>query len=128
MDDILIHVRSLLGIPYKFNPPYSIEEGFNCFSWVAYFYGLAYQHNYVLETNFSDLRLLRKDFVPIKDTPKRFDIAVFDTVNTIGTLHIGSMLDSKMMTHCSINTNGVSIVDITKKPWSIFLKAIYRHI
>ena len=128
MEEIFNHIHSLIGVKYKYEPPFSLEEGLNCFACVAYIWDLFYKKKYVLQADFSNLRLLRSDFLkfPKDITPQPLDIPVFFN-GTLSTRHIGIMEDERMMFHSSPQTNGVSRTDITRSPWKHTLQAIYRH-
>lgn len=130
MEHLIKHINSLIGTPYKDNPPYSIQEGFDCFSWCAYLWELFSKEKYVCPVDFSSLRDLRKVFIPISDTPRIFDIALFSEIEEmeLGERHIGLMMDHRIMLQCAKSTNGVSRADITRKPWSKALSGIYRHV
>src|SRR5689334_6833475 len=64
--------------------------------------------------------------------PRFGDVAVFHGAPFItpeGSMefHIGVMLDYRRMIQCMETTGGVGIVDISRYPWDMGLKAIYRH-
>lgn len=128
MKEVFDQINSLIGVKYKSEPPFSVEEGFNCFSCVSYIWELFANKKYVLPSDFSNLRLLRDNFIklPPNIIPKPLDIPIFFN-GTISTRHVGIMQDERMMIHASRETNGVARTDITKSPWRCTIQAIYRH-
>lgn len=120
-EELIEHIRSLVvkKIPYKSEPPYSLEEGFNCYAWSEYIYNL-----YEINVD-KDIKGLRRKFIIIKEKPKFLDIPLFYAF-VAGTRHIGVMLNDTEMSQCSHNTNGVAISDITRSPWRNTLKYFYR--
>ncbi len=109
-------LHNLIGTPY--NPEgNSIETGFNCLTWASYVTGIEVDPH---------LKTFRKKFIKVEPPYSRFDIPVF-YLSDMDTRHVGVMLDNTKFTHCSEATNGVALGDINRKPWSTFLKAVYRR-
>lgn len=125
--DLKLYVVKLMEnhIPYKKNPPYSVEQGFNCFSWMVFLHNQYVDHQCIPDTT-TELRNMLKHHQKVRISPQYLDIPLF-YFESIGSRHVGLMLDDHMMTQCSETTNGVSIVDITKTPWSNLLRHLYRH-
>jgi hypothetical protein len=110
-----------VGIPYKNEPPYSLDEGFNCFYWADHLYKLI---GIDIEHDMKITKALVSKFTKVEE-PQVLDIPVF-YINLLSTRHIGVMLDEFRMSHCSKGTNGVAVSDITRQPWKMMLKGIYR--
>lgn len=123
------YITSLIGVPYKVDPPYSLTMGYNCLYFAAFIweYYTKEQFGLTTELSFTDVRTLRNDFVKLEGPPyQKLDLPLF-WLDDLSLRHIGVLQDSKMMIHCSINTNGVARSDITKLPWAASLKGVYRH-
>ena len=116
-------LEEIVGIPYKKEPPYSLEKGVNCLAWVSHVYQM---HGINLFAKFNDLRYWREHFIKIKGTPKFLDIVLMYSV-TIGERHVGVMLDDYRMTQSSSITNGVAICEISRNPWVNAIKGFYRY-
>ncbi len=123
-EQFIEHVRSLIykQVKYKYEPPYSLEEGMDCFYWAEHIYNLYFNTFYAKNVTLLELR---RKFIRVKQNPQFLDIPLFYTA-TLGRRHIGVMLNDHEMTQSSINTNGVAICDITKPPWKHTLKYFYR--
>lgn len=113
-------------VPYKLNPPFSLEEGFNCFGWVMFLRNIINNEQNQICYDSTNFRALGEFYKRSKEPPEYLDIPVFFLTVT-EQRHIGLMLDNQMFTQCSESTNGVSIVDISRVPWKIILRAMYRH-
>jgi hypothetical protein len=124
--ELLTYVEGLVkqNVKYRVEPPYSIEEGHNCFSWVMSL------RNYVTnETNdldYNHIRPLREQYNKVYDTPQFLDMPLF-YLDTLGQRHVGLMLNSTLFTQCAYTTNGISIANINRPPWSTLVKGLYRH-
>ena len=120
---VLDEIETFIGIPYKKEPPFSIDIGINCLAWVGHIYELC---GITLFKDFNNLRYWREHFTKINDKPKFLDIVLFYSV-IIGERHVGVMLDDYRMTQCSSITNGVAICEIERIPWNNATKGFYRY-
>jgi len=113
-----------VGIPYKNEPPYSIEQGFNCLEWAKTLYSLSDKN---VQHSLDNLKLYTKQFRKLQseEEPILLDIALF-YVELVGERHIGVMLNNKTMSHCTKATNGVALSNITRQPWVREFKGFYR--
>lgn len=119
--DIFKFTLDNIGIPYKKEPPYSLESGFNCLSWGKLLYELSGKN---LKYDIDNLKLCTRQFTKV-EFPQPLDVALFYS-DLIGARHIGIMLNDKSMSHCSQFTNGVAISDITRSIWLGTFKGFYR--
>jgi hypothetical protein len=124
--DIIEHVSNLIKhhVPYKKEPPFSLEEGFNCYAWVAFIRNQLVNDIYLPET-ITDLRPLLQGFKRIYENPQYLDISMC-YLGSLEERHVGLMLDNTYMTQCNSVTNGVSICNVTKQPWKFMIKRFYR--
>ncbi len=120
----------LIGTPYntKDHPSlHSPEIGFNCYTWWAYLYRLTGRYIGELPDQLKLVRYLRSNFTEVKDDICRpLDIPMF-YFSELDTRHFGVMLDETMFTQCSKSTNGVAINNLTKNPWNVLLRKVYRY-
>jgi len=120
----------LIGTPYntKDHPSlHSPEIGFNCYTWWAYLYRLTGRYIGELPDQLKLVRYLRGNFVEVKDELyKPLDIPMF-YFSELDTRHFGVMLDQTQFTHCSKGTNGIAVNDLTKSPFSVLLRKVYRY-
>lgn len=116
-------IEDLIGIPYKKEPPFSLELGMNCLAWVSHIYELC---GIKIFKNFNNLRYWRENFNKVSDQPKFLDIILLYST-AIGERHVGVMLDNYRMSQCSSITNGVAICDITRMPWKHSIKGFYKY-
>ena len=115
------------NIKYKLEPPFSLEEGFNCYSWVMFIRNQITNELNELYRTFENFRALREEYVKTDiNKPQYLDMPLF-YLDTMGVRHIGIMLNDSLFTQCATSTNGVSINDINKQPWNRLLRGIYRH-
>lgn len=129
-EELTQFVRDIIkkNIPYKLNPPYSLEMGMNCYAWLEYIYSLM-GLDLVSVQSYKDLKNLvnmRRDFIIIEENPQFLDIPLFYR-SILDTRHVGIMLNKYEMTQCSSSTNGVSICEIDRQPWKNYLQYFYRR-
>jgi len=60
------------------------------------------------------------------DTGQFGDIAVFQPM-PFSKFHLAVMLDHRYAVQSSIATFGVGRIEITREPWMLYLRGIYRH-
>ena len=125
--DIEQYCFDYVGVPYKEEPPFSLELGFNCLGWIEHLLELG---GFYVPQHASDLKSFKQLSSHFRKLRKNeiinFPDAAYFYLDMFDKKHLGIMLNERIMSHSSEFTNGVSMVDITRSPWSNMLKGIYR--
>ena len=127
-DEFIAYIVSKQGTPFNTNrdlSTHSLETGFDCYTWVVHLYTLLGKELVGGPSQYTQLKDLRNQFEKVEKA-EFLDIALFYG-QMIEVRHMAIMIDPYRATHCSPITNGVSILEINRKPWVNTFKGFYRY-
>lgn len=100
----------------------SIEEGFECWPFVRFCFA---QMCVVLPEDIYEARMLFREVPKTDPYWKPLDV-VYCSNDPLIERHVGVKVDRRMMLHCSLATNGVARSEITRDPWRLSVRSIWR--